>query len=297
MAEEPSFPDMLIEIVAKVGVIQIEGADIIIPDVNPVQMAMEKLSDLIDSLGDARDTIANTIVALEDNVVAYNNSITKIPQLGGLERDLPSDLIDNYRKTTIQIKESGILSKMQRGEKLTVKEQLVVQNWKNLKATKDFLSQGSKSGPDLWQNIEMLHDVYKQMIDTAQIGIQTLNIVSEQVNAFIATANGVRDYLEQVLKMPKGSLDIEKTIEKISLLAARTNSLIGYVTTSAFSLDQTTSTVLTNAVAQGCIEVGTAIRESVSEAKEKGVEVPKETEKTIAELETEIRSMKMEQKS
>jgi hypothetical protein len=256
-------------------------------------MAMEKLSDIIGNLEEARDGIASTIMALEDNIVAYNNSITKIPQLGGLDRDLPQDLIDNYRKTTIQIKESEILSKMQRGEKLTVKEQLIVQNWKNLKATKDFLSQGSKSGPDLWQNIEMLHDVYKQMIATAQIGIQTLNIVSEQVEAFIATANGVRDYLEQVLKMPKGSLDVEKTIEKISLLAARTNGLIGYVTTSAFSLDQATSTVLANAVTQGCVEVGNAIRESVSEAKAKDVEVPKETEKTVAELEAEIRSMEM----
>ena len=294
MAEEPSFSDMLIETVAKVGVIQIDGADILIPDVNPVKMAMEKLNDLMGSLEEARNNIANTVMALEDNVVAYNNSITKIPQLGGLERELPPDLIDNYRKTTIQIKESGILNKMHGAEKLTVKEQLIVQSWKNLKATKDFLSQpGSKSGPDLWQNIEMLHDVYKQMVDTAQIGIQTLNIVSEQVEAFIATANGVRDYLEQVLKMPKDSLDVEKTIEKISLLASNTNSLIGYVTTSAFSLDQTTSTVLANAVTQGCVEVGNAIRESVSEAKEKGVEMPKETEKMAAEIEMEARAMEM----
>lgn len=297
MAEESSFSDVLIEVVAKAGVIQIEGADIIIPDVNPVQMAMEKLNDLIGDLEEARTSIASTVMTLEDNVVAYNNSITKIPQLGGLERNLPPDLIDNYRKITIQIKESGILSKMHSDEKLTVKEQLIVQNWKNLKATKDFLSQSGEGGPDLWQNIEMLHDVYKQMIDTAQIGIQTLNIVSEQVEAFIATANGVRDYLGQVLKMPKGSLDVEKTIEKISLLAARTNGLIGYVTTSAFSLDQSTSTVLANAVTQGCVEVGNAIQESVSEAKEKGVEVPKESERTLAELETEIRSMEMRQGS
>ena len=293
MAEEPSFSDMLIETVAKVGVIQIDGADILIPDVNPVKMAMEKLNDLIGSLEEARNNIANTVMALEDNVVAYNNSITKIPQLGGIERELPPDLIDNYRKTTIQIKESGILNKMHGAEKLTVKEQLIVQSWKNLKATKDFLSQGSESGPDLWQNIAMLHDVYKQMVDTAQVGIQTLNIVSEQVEAFIATANGVRDYLEQVLKMPKDSLDVEKTIEKISLLASNTNSLIGYVTTSAFSLDQTTSTVLANAVTQGCVEVGNAIRESVSEAKETGVEVPKETEKMAAEIEMEARAMEM----
>lgn len=212
---------------AKAGVIRIEGADIIIPDVNPVQMAMENLNDIIGTLEDARDNIASTVMALEDNIVAYNDSITKIPQLGGLERELPQDLIDDYRKTTIQIKESGLLTKMQMAEKLTVKEQLIVQNWKNLKATQDFLSQSGEGGPDLWQNIEMLHDVYKQMINTAQIGVQTLNIVSEQVEAFIATTNGVRDYLVQVLKMPKGSLDVGKTIEKISLLAARTNSLIG----------------------------------------------------------------------
>ncbi len=291
------FSDMLIEIVAKAGVIRIEGVDIIIPDVNPVQMAMDNLNDIIANLEDARNNIASTVMALEDNIVAYNDSITKIPQLGGLERELPQDLIDEYRKTTIQIKESGLLTKMQRAEKLTVKEQLIVQNWKNLKATQDFLSQSGDGGPDLWQNIAMLHDVYKQMIDTAQIGVQTLNLVSEQVEAFIVTTNGVRDYLQQVLKMPKGSLDVGKTIEKISLLAARTNSLIGYVTTSAFSLDQTTSTVVANAVTQGCVEVGTAIRESVSEVKEKGVEVPKETEKTIAELEAEIRSMEMRQES
>ena len=291
------FSDTLIEIVAKAGVIQIAGANIIIPDVNPVQMAMENLNEIIGNLEDARDNIASTVMALEDNIVAYNDSITKIPPLKEPERDLPQDLIDEYRKTTIQIKESGLLTKMQMGEKLTVKEQLIVKNWKNLKAAQDFLLQSGEGGLDLRQNIEILHDVYKQMIDTAQIGVQTLNIVSEQVEAFIATTNGVRDYLEQVLKMPKGSLDVGKTIEKISLLAARTNSLIGYVTTSAFSLDQTTSTVVANAVTQGCVEVGTAIRESISEVKEKGLEVPKETEKTIAELEAEIRSMEMRQES
>lgn len=54
---------------------------------------------------------------------------------------------------------------------------------------------------------------------------------------------------------------------------------------------------MANAVTQGCVEVGTAIRESISEVKEKGLVVPKETEKTIAELEAEIRSMEMRQES
>lgn len=262
--------NFLIENAIDVGIIEVEGERVAIPGVDTLGIAMERLDEVITKLGGMTTVIDGTKNELEDYVARYTELIENIPKTGGLNNELPQDLIENYRKATIEVKELGIPLKLRRGEKLNMKEQLAWLDWKNLKATKDFISGGNNK---IWEQIEELHDYYEKLIRISRNNIGNLDLIGERMGMFTQCAAGVQDLLRTLSEMPREMINMGDLLMNLQGLTSSYMQTFSYCTEKALNLDTIVDGAeLTGNFGEALSKVVVTSKEKVKEAKEKGVD-------------------------
>ena len=293
-----TFSEFLVENAIDTGIIKVEGKNVTIPDVNTLDLSMERLDEVIKNLDEMKGVIETSKDELENYVARYEELIQDIPQLGGLNREIPQDLIENYRQATMSVKEQGIPEKIRRNEKLNLKDQLAWLDWKNLKSSKDFITGGNNK---IWGQIEELNDHYKSLINISRHNIQNLDSIGEKMDVFSKCATGVQGLLQTLSKMPRDMINMEDLLMNLQGLTTNYMEIFEYCTTNALNLDKRIDGVeLTGEFSRTLTKTMETAREKTKEAEEKGVDVNliRGAEKDLAlieEAEREARTMEMRQ--
>lgn len=291
-----TFSEFLVENAIDTGIIKVEGKNVTIPDVNTLDLSMERLDEVIKNLDEMKGVIETSKDELENYVARYEELIQDIPQLGGLNREIPQDLIENYRQATMSVKEQGIPEKIRRNEKLNLKDQLAWLDWKNLKSSKDFITGGNNK---IWGQIEELNDHYKSLINISRHNIQNLDSIGEKMEVFAKCATGVQGLLQTLSKMPRDMINMEDLLMNLQGLTTNYMEIFEYCTTNALNLDKRIDGVeLTGEFSRTLTKTMETAREKTKEAEEKGVDVNliRGAEKDLAlieEAEREARTMEM----
>lgn len=291
-----TFSEFLVENAIDTGIIKVEGKNVTIPDVNTLDLSMERLDEVIKNLDEMKGVIETSKDELENYVARYEELIQDIPQLGGLNREIPQDLIENYRQATMSVKEQGIPEKIRRNEKLNLKDQLAWLDWKNLKSSKDFITGGNNK---IWGQIEELNDHYKSLINISRHNIQNLDSIGEKMDVFSKCATGVQGLLQTLSKMPRDMINMEDLLMNLQGLTTNYMEIFEYCTTNALNLDKRIDGVeLTGEFSRTLTKTMETAREKTKEAEEKGVDVNliRGAEKDLAlieEAEREARTMEM----
>lgn len=291
-----TFSEFLVENAIDTGIIEVEGKNVTIPDVNTLDLSMERLDEVIKNLDGMKGVIETSKDELENYVARYEELIQNIPQLGGLNREIPQDLIENYRQATMSVKEQGIPEKIRRNEKLNLKDQLAWLDWKNLKSSKDFITGGNNK---IWGQIEELNDHYKSLINISRHNIQNLDSIGEKMDVFSKCATGVQGLLQTLSKMPRDMINMEDLLMNLQGLTTNYMEIFEYCTTNALNLDKRIDGVeLTGEFSRTLTKTMETAREKTKEAEEKGVDVNliRGAEKDLAlieEAEREARTMEM----
>ena len=291
-----TFSEFLVENAIDTGIIKVEGKNVTIPDVNTLDLSMERLDEVIKNLDEMKGVIETSKDELENYVARYEELIQDIPQLGGLNREIPQDLIENYRQATMSVKEQGIPEKIRRNEKLNLKDQLAWLDWKNLKSSKDFITGGNNK---IWGQIEELNDHYKSLINISRHNIQNLDSIGEKMEVFAKCATGVQGLLQTLSKMPRDMINMEDLLMNLQGLTTNYMEIFEYCTTNALNLDKRIDGVeLTGEFSRTLTKTMETAREKTKEAEEKGVDVNliRGAEKDLAlieEAEREARTLEM----
>lgn len=289
------FADFLIEAAIDTGIINVEDGTVTIPEINTLELSLERLDDVIANLGSMNGVIEDTKDKLEDYVARYQELIQEIPQLGGLNKEIPPDLIETYRQATLQVKELGIPEKIRRKEKLNLKEQLAWLDWKNLKSTKDFITGGNNK---IWEQIEQLNDYYKNLINISRHNIQNLDIIGERMDVFTKCATGVQGLLQTLSKMPRDMINMGDLLMNLQGLTAGYMQIFEYCTENALNLDKRIEGAeLTGVFSKTITRTMETAKDQINEAKEKGVDanLVKDAESELASFEEAARTMEMRQ--
>jgi hypothetical protein len=184
--------------------------------------------------------------------------------------ELPQDLIENYRKARNDVKELGIPQKLRRGEKLNLKEQLAWLDWKNLNATKDFISGDNNK---IWEQIEELHGHYDRLIRISRNNIGNLDLIGERMGMFTQCAAGVQDLLRTLSEMPREMINMGDLLMDLQGLTSSYMQTFSYCTEKALNLDKIVDGAeLTGNFGEALSKVVVTSKEKVKEAKEKGVD-------------------------
>ena len=291
-----TFSEFLVENAIDTGIIKVEGKNVTIPDVNTLDLSMERLDEVIKNLDEMKGVIETSKDELENYVARYEELIQDIPQLGGLNREIPQDLIENYRQATMSVKEQRIPEKIRRNEKLNLKDQLAWLDWKNLKSSKDFITGGNNK---IWGQIEELNDHYKSLINISRHNIQNLDSIGEKMEVFSKCATGVQGLLQTLSKMPRDMINMEDLLINLQGLTTNYMEIFEYCTTNALNLDKRIDGVeLTGEFSRTLTKTMETAREKTKEAEEKGVDVNliRGAEKDLAlieEAEREARTLEM----
>lgn len=289
-----SLSNFLVGNAIDVGIIEVEEGRVAIPGVDTLGIAMDRLDEVIKELGSMTGVIEDTRVKLQGYVARYQEMIQKIPQLGGLKKEIPQDLIENYRQAAVKVVEMGITGKIRDGEKLNLKEQLAWLDWKNLKSTKDFISGGNNK---IWEQIEELNDHYKSLINISSHNIENLNLIGERMEVFTKCATGVKGLLQTLSKMPRDMINMEDLLMNLQGLTSSYMQIFNYCTERALNLDRRVDDAeLTGDFSERLSKVVETSKEKVKEAKEKGADVSTVTamerdSASLEEAEREARAM------
>jgi len=282
-----TFSEFLIKNAINADIIEVKEGKVVIPGVDTLAIAMDQLDEVIKKLDEMTAVIDRTKDELEDYVARYEELIKNIPKVGGLNKELPQDLIENFRKATAEVKELGIPQKLRRGEKFNLKEQLAWLNWKNLKSTKDFISGGNNK---IWEQIEELHDYYARLISVSRNNIGNLDLIGERMGVFTRCAAGIQDLLRTLSEMPREMINMEDLLLNLQGLTTSYMQIFSYCTEKALNLDKRVDGAeLTGYFSEALGKVVETSKEKVKEAKEKGANVNliKKAERETAMLERE----------
>ncbi len=266
-----TFYEFLVENAIDTGIIKLEGKKVTIPDVNTLDLSMERLDEVIKNLDGMKGVIETSKVTLQKYVTKYEELNKNIPQHGGLNREIPQDLIENYRQATMSLKEQGIPEKIRRNEKLNLKDQLAWLGWKNLKSTKDFITGGNNK---IWGHIEELNDYYKSLADISRQNSQSLESIGVKMEVFSKCATGVKGLLQTLSKMPRDMINMEDLLMNLEGLTTSYMQIFKYCSTNALNLDKTVDGAeLTGDLSEALRKFVETSKGKTKEAEEKGVDV------------------------
>jgi DNA-binding ferritin-like protein len=239
-----------------------------------------------------KDIIEDTKKKLEDYIVRYRELISKIPEYTELKREIPQDLLENYRRLTIKVKEMGIPEKLKRGEKLTFKEQLVWLNWKNLHTTVKFIT---GENTKIWDQIRELNDNYQNLIDICQNNLLQLEYIGQHFDNFIKLAEGVRVLLDMLSKMPIEMIDMSALLMNLQGIIMSFGQLFEFCTTNALRLDEAVDVKneILKDLSKNYAKMLNNVKDTINKAKESGYECS-ELEAMAEEIEIVYRKFTQE---
>ncbi len=264
-----TFEDLILECVAEKEIVKFDGEKIIVKDVDPIKLASEKFDSIIRDSYKMKDIIEDTKKKLEDYIVKYRELISMIPEYTEREREIPQDLLENYRRLTMKVKEMGIPEKLKRGEKLTFKEQLVWLNWKNLHSTVKFIT---GENTKIWDQIRELNENYQNLIDICQNNLLQLEYIGQHFDEFIRLAEGVRELLDKLSEMPREMIDMDALLKNLQGIVVAFSQMFEFCTSNALRLDETVDVrnEILKDLSRNYAGMVNNVKDSVNKAKESG---------------------------
>ena len=264
-----TFEDLILECVAEKEIVKFDGEKIIVKDVDPIKLASEKFDSIIRDSYKMKDIIEDTKKKLEDYIVKYRELISMIPEYTEREREIPQDLLENYRRLTMKVKEMGIPEKLKRGEKLTFKEQLVWLNWKNLHSTVKFIT---GENTKIWDQIRELNENYQNLIDICQNNLLQLEYIGQHFDEFIKLAEGVRELLDKLSEMPREMIDMDALLKNLQGIVVAFSQMFEFCTSNALRLDETVDVrnEILKDLSRNYAGMVNNVKDSVNKAKESG---------------------------
>lgn len=237
--EEPSpdsFPDYVIGLVMGAGVIlRDSNGEVRIPDIDPLQLALDRFDSLVQEFDELDSQVGTGINILDKNISEYHKILETIPTDSG-EVKIPPDLIRQYRKSLQEIKEKDIERKLKSGKKLSTEENMILLQFKNAKATLNFLTKDTV----FWKQINTIHDTYTRLIEICKANRQNLTYIGDRTGLFVKTAKGVRDFLRSVASLTPEErarmTDVTTFLNKIMDMTTSVQSLIEFTLNNALNL-------------------------------------------------------------